>query len=275
MIPSPVVHTAAGEHRLVVDQDSLFGRPAPAITRVVTDYGEVGAGASRAHYVLAENGTEYIIKGPAFVPEHPTVAGNEWVAANLARQLGLPLLDFQIVTMADDVFFASLWMDKGTFAAGIDAELFGRCANRDRIYDVVVLDSWLYNQDRHNENLVVRLPRRPGDPHLLIPNDHSHLLICPGNPRTPEGLLGVLDAGPSVSLQFVRESIVDEGRLDRALQAVEAVPEDTIRQIVRTTPESLLPPPYRDAYETFLVARQGRLRGVMEGRRATFPRLGG
>lgn len=254
--------------------DTLFGPAPPAVLNVYTDYGEVGYGASSAHYVLAENGSEYIIKGPSFVPDQPTVAGNEWVAANLARQLGLPLLDFGLAAMGGDLFFASQWMDKSTFAPGITAELFARCANTDRIYGVVVFDTWILNRDRNNENLIVRLPRRPGDPHLMILNDHSHVLISPANPLAPERLLGRLDAGPCVSLSFVREAITDTDRLNKALTAVEALPEDIIRQIITMTPEALLPPEYRDAYADFLVQRQGRLRPIMEGRRASFPNLG-
>ena len=40
-----------------------------AFTRVMDDYGPIGVGASLAHHVLAENGTEYIIKGPEFTPK--------------------------------------------------------------------------------------------------------------------------------------------------------------------------------------------------------------
>ena len=64
---------------------------------VVDDFGPVGAGASQAHTVLAENGQEYIIKGPSLVPNHPHVAANEYVAARLGQSIGLPILDFTIV----------------------------------------------------------------------------------------------------------------------------------------------------------------------------------
>jgi hypothetical protein len=54
---------------------------------VMDDYGEIGHGASKAHTIAAENGEEFIIKGPSFTPEHPTVVANEWSAAQLAEAL--------------------------------------------------------------------------------------------------------------------------------------------------------------------------------------------
>jgi hypothetical protein len=259
-----------------MEPEPLFGPPSPAPLAVHTDYGEVEKGASKAHYVLAENGTEYLIKGPSFVPKHPTVAGNEWVAAELATALGLPVLDHCIVSMGGEQFFGSLLMQKGSFSLGIDAVLFGRCANQERVYEIVVFDAWLINKDRNPENLVVRFPRKSGDPHLLILNDHSHLLVSPLEPRTADGLPARLGTspGPYVSLPFVRESIVSEERLGRALELVESLPESAIRAVVRSTPERLLQDPFRGPYEEFLVERRARLRGVFQANHAVFPNLG-
>src|SRR3954453_3898868 len=112
-----------------MDQGSLFGPPPPSLLRVWTDYGEVGPGATRPHYVLGEDGTEYLIKGPTFTPEQPTVAGNEWLAANLAQRLALPVLPSRLLSMDGALFFGSLWMSAGTFAPGIEEDLFRRCEN--------------------------------------------------------------------------------------------------------------------------------------------------
>ena len=124
-------------------------------------------------------------------------------------------------------------------------------------------------------------PRRAASPearraHLLILNDHSHLLVSPLEPRTPQGLSARLDTspGPYVSLPFVRESIVSKERLRKALELLESLPESTIRLVVRSTPERLLPTPFRSPYEEFLVARRARLRKVFHENQAVFPTLG-
>lgn len=120
---------------------------------VMDDHGEVGDGATHAHHVSAENGQDYIMKGRAFIPEHPTVAANEWIAAKLAEALGLPVLASQLLEMNGELFFGSSWMPKGaTWHPQIDRNLFVGCENQDRAYDLVVLDTWLINQDRHARN---------------------------------------------------------------------------------------------------------------------------
>jgi len=257
-------------------QDDLFGQGPAAHLAVETDYGEVGKGASRAHYVLAENGSEYLIKGPAFTPEHATVGGNEWVAARLADGLGLPVLDHRVATMGGRLFFASARMPGPSFSPAIDEPLFQRCRNRDRAYDVVVFDAWLGNWDRHHENLVARRVSRGSEEHLLLLNDHSHLLVGPGGPASGEQLLARLDTpGVYVSLPFLRASIVSAERLGQALGMVEALTEPFVREIVRSTPEELLPSDAREAYENFLLQRRLRLRQLYRSNKENFPNLDG
>src|SRR6266516_627460 len=100
---------------MAAEQDSLFGPEGPpSHLAVLDDFGPLN-GASRARYVGAENGSEYVIKGPSLTPEHPTVGGNEWVAARLAEALGLPVLDYRIVSMEGQCFFASSYMQKPSF----------------------------------------------------------------------------------------------------------------------------------------------------------------
>src|SRR5713226_7424324 len=173
----------------------------PNFVRVEDDLGPVGKGASGARYVSAENGTEYLIKGPSLKlkstghPEHPHVAANELIAAGLARLLGLPTLDSRIVEMRGQLFFASVWMPAGTFYDPITAELFNGCANRDRTYGLVVFDAWLCNTDRHGGNLLVRragIPDNGGERLSLLLNDHSHCLVLPG--KTVEALVARLDS---------------------------------------------------------------------------------
>ncbi|CAN5533784.1 hypothetical protein BH20ACT17_BH20ACT17_13350 [soil metagenome] len=240
---------------------------------MLADYGEI-AGASHAHYVRASNGSEYIAKGPIFAPDQPTVAANEFVAAHLAEAVGLPLLDYRVLDMNGDLLFASAWMDKGSFATGIEKYLLERCVNQDIVYELVVFDAWLCNTDRHNGNLIVRLPKKPGEAHVVILNDHSHLLVSQHEP-TPEGLLRQLDTSPRpyVSLPFVREAIVSKKRLGQAVIRAEAVPEAVVRTAVQATPEALLPGPFREVYERFLIERQARLRKVFKENLDVFPNL--
>ncbi|MGN6663023.1 MAG: HipA family kinase [Solirubrobacterales bacterium] len=242
---------------------------------VVDDYGPIGEGASQARSVLAENGEEYIIKGPSLVPEHPTVAANEWIAARLAETIGLPVLDHRFVTMGGEIFFASAWMQKPTFYPAIDANLFRRCENRDRVYGVVVFDTWFINQDRHGANLVVRNAK--GGNHLMILNDHSHLLVSPLGPHRTEELMGWVEAPPErfIRLPFVRDSIADPAEVRAVLDRIEALSDTQIRAAVNSTPTALLAVGEQGVYGDFLVERRACLREVIHSGSAAFPNLEG
>jgi HipA-like kinase len=246
-----------------------------AALAVVDDYGEIGEGASNARYVLAENGTEYIIKGPSLVPGHPTVAANEWIAARLGEFLALPILDHRIVTMGGRLFFASSWMQKPSFYPAIDESLFNRCGNRDRVYGVVVFDCWLINQDRHGANLVVRHAKN-GD-HLLLLNDHSHLLVSPLGPAKTEDLMSCVADPPQrfVRLPFIRAGVTDPAHIRSVLDQVEALSDAEIRSAVNSTPQELLSNAEQDIYIEFLLKRQACLREVLHNGSAAFPNLEG
>lgn len=243
--------------------------------RVIDDYGPVGEGVSQAHYVLAENGSEYIIKGPSLVP-HPYVAANELIAVNLAELLGLPVLDHQIVEMNGKLFFGNQYMSQGSFYPHITEELFNRCDNRDRVYDLVVFDAWICNIDRHATNLVARSKRRQGiDQILMLLNDHSHCLMRPG--FIPSQLSGFLSTGilEYTRLPFVLTAIQNVLRLSEALDAVEAIPNDDIHAAVALTPSELLDPAECPTVVQFLLARRSTLRAAFRANRGVFSQLGG
>jgi hypothetical protein len=126
----------------------------PRPLRVRDGYGPIGQGASNARAVLAENGSEYIIKGPSLAPGNAYVAVNEHVAACLAEQLGLPVLDHRILDMNGDLFFAGAWMAQGTFLPHTSEDLFNKCDNKEQVYGLVTLDAWVCNTDRHAGNLL-------------------------------------------------------------------------------------------------------------------------
>ena len=247
---------------------------------VVDDYGPIGKGASAAHSVLAENGSEYLIKGPSLTPGDPSLryaAANELVAALLARHLGLPVLDFCILEMRGELFFGSSWMQTGTFYPAIDESLYDKCENKDRVYELVAFDVWVCNIDRHQENLLVRHARSTGasgEHFLLLLNDHGHCVIPP--PNTPATLSGLVrsPADGYVRLDFVRRAIEEPTKLTAAIDRVEGLGPNIIEAVVRSVPEPLLPAAERQPVERFLLDRRAQLRTVFEGGRTYFVNLG-
>jgi hypothetical protein len=249
--------------------------PAQAL-RIVDDYGAIGLGTAQAHSVLAENLQEYLVKGPTLTPGHAYGAANEYIAAHLADQLGLPLLDYRILQAGNTFFFGSSLMPSGTFYPAITNDLFSRCANRDRVYALVVFDVWLCNIDRHDENLIVRTQVRGGRTRFtMVPNDHDRCLVLPG--ETPADLANKLTwdfAYPFVRLPFIREAIADARRLREAIDSVEGVTDTAIHGVVASLPEPLLPLADRPSVEAFLMNRRSRLRAVFRAGRRFFGSLG-
>ena len=222
-----------------------------------------------------ENGEDYVIKGPSLAPAYPYLAANELVSATIGRHLGLPLLDSTVVQMGSDLFFASTYMAKGSFYPQITEDLFNKCENRERVYTMVVFDTWLCNQDRHDRNLLVRAVKRSGsEVYTILPNDHGHCLVAD---QTPAILPGLLDSPPGqyLKIQYVAEAIRELGKLRQALDAVEAMKDVVLSSAVRSIPEKLLNSKDQGDYENFLMQRRTRLRRLFEDNRACFPKLAG
>jgi len=251
------------------------GSGLPRVLRVVDDYGAVGQGASNAHWVLVENGSEYITKGPSYTPNHPHVAANEIIAASLAEQLGLPLLDHRVVSLGASQYFASSWMIGPSFYPAITAQLLADCVNQDRIYDLVALDIWIANGDRHAGNLVARKPQKGNGLPLLLLNDHSHCLVLPN--ESGAALAARVNSAPMpyVALDFVRTAITDPAALRAAFDAIEGVTTAAIDDAVRSVPPTLMPTGDDRLYRDFLLHRQAAARQVTRANIAMFPNIPG
>jgi hypothetical protein len=223
--------------------------------------------------VLGENGGEYITKGPSLNPERPYVAANEPIAARVAESLGLPLLDYRLLYLDDDLFFGSSWMPPESFHPTITKELFDRCENRDRSYDLVVFDVWIGNTDRHANNLMVRKLGRVAreDRLLLTLIDHSHALIPDG--RKLDELEQKIGDVPPIRLDFVRESIRSRSVLADAVGQVQDMTNARISAIVSSVPAEFLSAEDGERVEQFLVHRRDRLHELIASASLTFPRL--
>lgn len=249
----------------------------PKRLRVLNDYGYVGDGVSGARYVLAENHVEYIVKGPLLSPGEPFVAVNELLSAILGKALGLPVLDYALVEMNGQTLFASPWMQRGTFDPGIAEATFLQCENRDRVYDLVVFDALICNEDRHDQNLMVRRQRRAGQPDRLglLMNDHSRALLPPG--MTPATINRWLGTTPErfIRLDFVRRAVAEFAPLEAAISAVERIGDEQIRSCVRIMPDDVLDSADQPPIEQFLLDRRAELRRVFNAAAPAFAALQG
>ena len=242
---------------------------------VVRDYGPVGNGASQARFVMASNGSEYIVKGPSLVVGHPHVAANEIVGATLADLLAIPVVDHRLLTLAGKLFFASARMSPATFS-GMRQSDFDRATNKEVSYQITVLDVLVCNVDRHEGNLLLRWvdPNDRSGPCLIVANDHSHCLVLPGQSATSLfELKDSFQASYAGRVNYVKDSIQKTDVLSEAIGRVETLADSDISDLIESIPEELLAAPDKNAYAELLLHRKINLRRLFNNHRSCFTRL--
>lgn len=257
--------------------------PAPARTRprrtyleVERDYGVVANSATKPRSVLATNGSRYLIKGPSLSPERPYVAANELVVVELANWLGLPVLDHRILQHGAELVFGSLLMSRATFHDSTTEELFGRCQNRDKVYELIAFDTWIRNTDRHHQNLLIRIDKVEGGTEemlFLIFNDHSECPLHPGLLPTQLGSMMDTPLSSCIRLDFLKKAVVSTERLNEAIETIESTPDDDVMQIVKGTPQQWLSDDEKILVADFLCQRKSRVRALIKDGRSCFPNI--
>lgn len=246
--------------------------------RVRRDMGEIGRGESRARYVLADNGSEYVIKGPVITPGHRFVAANESVAAQLAATLKVPTPDHRILEYQGQPVFGVVRLEgKQVYYDGLNEELLPQCVNAGAVYELVVFDALVHNPDRHEGNFLVRRVgqgrgRPPGL--FLLAIDHARCFVPPG--REPTILASFVGSRvrEHVRIGYIRRAIVDSARLDEAIRLAEGLSEDRIRSVVGTLPDEWCDDEERESIADYLMQRKGGLRERFREDRDYFDNLG-
>jgi len=245
---------------------------------VVEEFPGFEAGASRTRHVKCDDGREYAIKAADSDLGNPYLPANEWIAARLAVALDLPIIPHAVVCHESRLCFGSRWLGR-ELVPFITPELLAQCRNVDTVHDLVIFDAWIINGDRHPQNIWVH--QQIGGPDdgacdLLLP-DHGHAVIPPGS--KPETLAANWLAVPAQlsapKLPAVQATVSSLSSLRRAVAAIRTLPDDSIRTLVRSTPEEWLAAEEADAVVDFLLARRLRLPLVFAGADALYPALRG
>ena len=240
---------------------------------VVRDYGVVGSGASQPRFVMASNGSEYIIKGPSLVATHRYVAANEIVGAALADLLEIPVVDHRLVSLGGNLFFASARMSPATFS-GMQRSDFDRASNKIVSYHISVLDVLICNVDRHAQNLLIRWvdPNDRSGPCVIVANDHSHCLVQPG--QSASSLIALKGSfkngirwyiGLCEGIPFEKTDLLSE-----SIRRAEALADSELSNLIESIPDELLPGPDKPAYTDLLVYRKTNLRQLFRDNRSCF-----
>lgn len=243
---------------------------------ILADLGPVGQGASSARVVLAENHDEYLIKGPNLSPKHRHAGTNEFLCAHLAAALGVPTLDSRLLAFEGKTVFARRFLHKDdTWYDGLTEALFASCDNRNRVYALVVFDSFVLNADRHEGNFVVR-ERRQGATWRrdLLATDHDRCLIPPGQDAV--GLANEVNSsvGRYARIGYLNRAITSIDLLAQVLATVESLQDEWLQALAELVPPEWCDAEARHHLASFLIDRRDCLRGHFQQARNLFVNLG-
>jgi len=241
---------------------------------IVDDYGRRGDGLSNAHTILAANGNEYVIKGPSLSQDNLFVGVNEFIGVQMARAIGLPVLEHELFQNGAELFFGTLNQRSTDFYKELTPDLFARCYNKDVVYSMLIFDLWICNNDRHEENIITR---RSGagtsaEKLFIIPFDHGNALLYHRKPASLQDL--DMPLADCIILDFLAEYMDDSIKLRRAVDIVCQIPRTHIRSVVQSVPEAWLKRREKVNVEEFLVDRQGKLVERVNEGLAKLPKLG-
>jgi len=221
----------------------------------VVDLGPVGDGASQARFFQAENGTEYLVKSPALSKNNKYVCANEIIASSLAISLGLPSLEWRLLSFAQELYFGCQKVD---FAPRFFQKIFDQCKNKARAYDMVAFDIFVINRDRHDGNIMARKVQKKPDQYVLLMIDHSHALVFPG--RTVNDLTEDVEyvSEKIIKSSIIKTALTDPDLFDSSVSSISSISDYHIEHAVNQVPTIWLADSEKDILVSFLKQRRDR-----------------
>ena len=223
---------------------------------------------------MARDGTEYLAKGPLLSPGMPYLAANELIVARIAARTGVPTPQMEVVVWKDALFAGSqLLPDDRKFTGRLTTDKWERMLNApDVAYPLVVLDVWMLNTDRHEDNWLGEV--KGGGKGVYYAIDHDMCPIWPGS--TPDDLAGrvTMEVGQQMlRCDPIRDAIVDPRELRRAIAMAKQVDDDALRAIVYGLPVEWMDEEEKGLVHDFLCQRRDELPALLDRARRLLPNL--
>lgn len=205
----------------------------------------------------------------------PYTLVSEYISADIASLLGLPIPARQIITFKGKRMLGFEWRDDAkSFEPSMEANL----TNADAIPGMLAFDVLLCNRDRHGGNVLLQRPSPSLDRYTFCLIDHSHALI--GDMPNMEALIQFLkrhhepDPFLQVAPPGLRELITNWADFDPWLSRIESLTGTKLGNILTGIPDEWRPQ-HNDCslIIDFLLARKNRVRHLLFDGRAYFPNL--
>nr|WP_116744288.1 HipA family kinase [Janthinobacterium sp. 78] len=145
--------------------------------------GRAQQGITEPFICRGDDGAIYFIKGKGAGRRSQIC---EWVSAQLATEFGLPIAEYALAEVAEELIEANAFPNISQLGSGIvfasrelphpqELTAITRDLVPDQLAnDVLVFDWWLHNEDRH-------LTERGGNPNLLWDMQNSELVVIDHN----------------------------------------------------------------------------------------------
>lgn len=186
------------------------------------------------HSALAENGDHiwehWIGKNPQ-ESGFPHIIANEFICAQLAAELGLPVPECQVQWIGERAWFLSYYIRSEPFTY----RKLLHCRNIGDIPLLLLFDLWVCNSDRWPANLLLSRPSDVPDAYEFVIIDHSHALW--GEADVPQVSL---DIDPRLCFDFttLTEQITSNHEWDSALSKLCGLNEIVITEVVDALPHA-------------------------------------
>lgn len=220
----------------------------------ITDFGPLGgAGQSAPHRMLCDDDQEYVVKFP--IDGWPRALVNEGLGGRLAQELQLPIPDFALIEISDDLIGASPMLHQRGIGAGtyfgtvrlrhafnffdaragvITAE---HVTNRDQIAGAFGFDNWLINGDRQNlGNALLQAEVKDGGPVFRF-----YLIDCgfilAGPEWTPQSLDRWKDYSDFIrGLPLMHACVFEPDEFEPFIEKMQAISEQDLHSILLEIP---------------------------------------
>jgi len=231
--------------------------------RGIAELGSLG-GVSGAKLV------DWLPHGRYAVKEHsgalpPYTLVSEWLAADVASLLDLPVPARQVVPCGQNDAFGLEWRaDAKSFQPGMEAKL----TNPEAVIGMIAFDVFVCNRDRHSGNVLLQRPSPDMERYTLYLVDHSHALIgdladmgdfarwCNSHP----------DPGSFIQVapQELRGLVDDLARFDPWVSRIGALTRSQFEESAARIPTSWKPSPDEiPSLIDFLISRQNAMQGLI------------
>lgn len=217
-------------------------------------------------------GAQVYLKKPNDTPP-PYYVANEYICAELARLIRLPVPPAFVARYGGDLCFCSLDYNlSADRLPPIDPEVAIReepnlCAG------VIAFDIWVANTDRHRRNISFQATR---DPHRLNAIDHGHALFAASDSLTWAADRFAVEGaqrGGRGNRQCLLDWLADDQRLSDWVGRIERLDSGTIREIFQDAIAAELPEDLAKQGASFLLDRRQKLRQLVSSNRAEFPKI--